>query len=131
MPGYGRTDEEWAALEAARWDFLVRQSGLQRTTSYSEMNTVLARRSGVREFDFHLDTERHTMGELLEQLSERSYGEAGLLISVLVQFLNENDPGSGFYRLAQRKKLLSSGSSRDQTLAFPVEHVKAVHSHAW
>lgn len=131
MSRYGRADEEWAALEAAGWDFLAGQSGLQRTTSYTEMNTVLARRTEVRAFDFDLDGERHAMGELLEQLSERSYGKAGLLISVLVQFLNENDAGAGFYRLAQRKKLLGPNASRDQKLSFWVEHVKAVHSHPW
>jgi hypothetical protein len=32
------------------------------------MNTVLARRAGVREFDFDLDGERRAMGELLGSL---------------------------------------------------------------
>ncbi len=40
------------------------------------------------------------MGELLGQLSERSFGQARLLISVLVQYLNANDAGPGFYELA-------------------------------
>jgi hypothetical protein len=39
---YGRTDEEWDALQAAGWEFLVSQARLQRTTSYTETNTVLA-----------------------------------------------------------------------------------------
>ncbi|MGH2506527.1 MAG: hypothetical protein ACRDHZ_03790, partial [Ktedonobacteraceae bacterium] len=43
--------------------------------------------AGVREFDFGLDGERHAMGELLGQLSERSFTQAGLLISVLAQYL--------------------------------------------
>jgi hypothetical protein len=50
MSRYGRTDEDWAALKAAGWEFLVSQARLQRTTSYTEMNTVLTRRTGVREF---------------------------------------------------------------------------------
>jgi len=84
------------------WEFLVSQARLQRTTSYTEMSTVLARRTGVREFDFGLDGERRAMGELLGQLFERSFGQARLLISVLVQYLNANDAGPGFYDLAQR-----------------------------
>jgi hypothetical protein len=128
---YGRTDEEWEQLENAGWEFLSEQVRLQRTTSYTEMNTVLARRTGVREFNFDLDGERRAMGELLGQLSERSFGETRLLISVLVQYLNANDAGSGFYQLAQRKKLLRPRPSQDEKLTFWVGHVNAVHAHPW
>jgi len=114
---YGRSTAEWDALEAAGWEFLVSQARLQRTTSYTEMNTVLARRTGIRGFDFNLDGERHAMGELLGQLSERSFGEASLLISVLVQYLSANDAGPGFYQLAQRKSC--SGRTRPRTRSWP------------
>jgi hypothetical protein len=75
----------------------------------------------VREFDFYLDGERHAMGELLGQLSERSFAQAGLLISVLVQYLNANDAGPGFHELAQRKKVLRprSLSGRETDLLDP------------
>jgi hypothetical protein len=46
---------------------LLAKARLIRTTSYTEMNTVLGRRAGVREFDFDLDGERRAMGELLGQ----------------------------------------------------------------
>lgn len=131
MSRYGRSTADWAALEAAGWEFLVSQARLQRTTSYTEMNTVLARRTGVREFDFDLDGERHAMGELLGQLSERSFGKARLLISVLVQYLNANDAGPGFYQLAQRKGLLRSRASADERLAFWVRQLNAVYAHTW
>ena len=131
MSRYGRRDEEWDALEAAGWEFLTAQAHLERTTSYTEMNTVLARRTGVREFNFELDGERHAMGELLRQLSERSFSQAGLLISVLVQYLNANDAGPGFYDLAQRKKLLRPHPSQDEKLIFWVGHVNAVNAHHW
>jgi hypothetical protein len=42
-------------MERAGWEFLIAQARLERTTSYTETNTVLARRTGVREFDFDLD----------------------------------------------------------------------------
>ena len=63
MSRYGREDNEWDALAAAGWEFLIAQARLELTTSYTEMNTVLARRTGVREFNFDLDGERHAMGE--------------------------------------------------------------------
>lgn len=37
-------------LEAAGWEFLVSQGPLGRTTSYTEVNTVLARRTGILRF---------------------------------------------------------------------------------
>jgi hypothetical protein len=128
---YGRTVAEWEALETAGWEFLVSQARLGRTTSYTEMNAVLARRTGVREFDFDLDGERHAMGELLGQLSERSFGQARLLISVLVQYLSANDAGQGFYDLAARKHLLRPRPSQDEKLTFWVQHVNAVCAYAW
>jgi hypothetical protein len=75
MSHHGRSVVEWEQLEAAGWEFLVTQARLQRTTSYTEMNTVLTRRTGVREFDFDLDGERRAMGELLGQISERTSSE--------------------------------------------------------
>jgi hypothetical protein len=131
MERYGRTGAEREALEAAGWEFLVSQARLGRTTSYTEMNTVLSRRIGVREFDFDLDGERRAMGELLGQLSERSLGQARLLISVVVQYLNANDAGQGFYDLATRKHLLRARPSQDEKLTFWVLHVKAVCAYAW
>jgi hypothetical protein len=107
------------------------QARLGRTTSYIEVNTVLSRRTGVREFDFDLDGERHAMGELLGQLPERSFGLARLVISVLVQYLNANDAGPGFYDLATRKHLLRPRPSPDEKLTFWVQHVKAVCAYPW
>lgn len=131
MLHYGRSVVEWAEPQAAGWDFLVTQARLRRTTSYTEMNTVLTRRTGVREFHFDLDGERRAMGELLGEISERSFQQAQLLISVLVQYLTANDAGPGFYQLAQRKKLLRTHPSQNEKLIFWVEHVKAVHAYGW
>jgi hypothetical protein len=125
---YGREDDEWTALEDAGWEFLTARARLERPTFYTEMNTVLARRTGVRAFNFDLDGERRAMGELLGQLSERSFAQADLLISVLVHYLDANDAGPGFYELARRKGLLPPGTDR---LAFWVGHVKAVCAYPW
>jgi hypothetical protein len=71
------------------------------------------------------------MGELLGQLSERSFSQARLLISVLVQYLNANDAGPGFYDLATRKHLLRRRTSQDEKLTFWVQHLNAVCAYAW
>lgn len=75
MSRHEREDHEWDAPAAAGWGFLTAQARLERTTSYTEMNAVPARRTGTHEFDFSLDGERHAMGELLGELSERSFAQ--------------------------------------------------------
>lgn len=60
-----------------------------------------------------------------------SFGQARLLISVLVQYLNANDAGPGFYDLAARKHLLRARPSQDERLTFWVQHVNAVSAYAW
>jgi hypothetical protein len=131
MTHYGRSADEWAALEDAGWEFLVSQARLRQPTSYSEMNEVLAQRTGVRKFDFNLDSERAAMGELLGWLSERSITEANVMISALVHYLGGNDAGSGFYHLAQEKALLQAPASADQKLTFWIGQIKACYDHAW
>ncbi len=68
---------------------------------------------------------------MLGHLSERSFAQAGLLISVLVQYLNANHAGPGFYELASRKRLLRPRKSQDEKLVFWVGHVNAVVAHRW
>lgn len=54
-----------------------------------------------------------------------------LLISILVQYLNANDAGLGFYDLATRKHLLRARPSRDEKLTFWVQHVNVVCAYVW
>jgi hypothetical protein len=79
---------------------------MQRTTSYTEFNAALINRTKTAGFNFDLDADRAVIGELLGQISEGTFAEAGgLLISALVQYLDANDAGSGFYALAKIKGL--------------------------
>jgi hypothetical protein len=76
-------------------------------TSYTEMNQALVQRTGLRRFDFDQESERAAMGHLLGQISEREYPRTALLISAFVHYLDANEAGPGFYRLAQKKDLIS------------------------
>jgi hypothetical protein len=69
------------------------------------------------------------MGYLLGQISEHEYPRTGLLISALVHYLDANDAGPGFYKLAQKKNLIPLGASRSAQWEFWVKHVGQVH--AW
>jgi hypothetical protein len=125
---YGRDDDEWSTLIEAGIEFLRERGEMERTTSYTEFNVALARRTGKRQFDFNLDSERAAIGHLLEQISEAAYDSCGgLLLSALVQYLDSNDAGPGFYSLAQRKgaKIPRTASARYE---FWLDQVKQLHA---
>jgi hypothetical protein len=123
---YGRDEEEWNELEDAGLEFLLERARLERVTSYTETNTVLAQRTGHRRFDFDQESERAAMGYLLGRISDREVGRTGVLISALVNYLDANDAGPGFYKLAQAKGLLLPGQSRARQWEFWATHVGEV-----
>ena len=124
---YGRSGEEWATLADVVKAFLLERAALRQTTSYTELNVVLSQRTQFTGFDFALDRERAALGELLGQVSENAADETGgLLISALVQYLNANDAGPGFYSLA-RSRGLPVPSRPDDRQLFWASHVHALH----
>ena len=128
MERYGRSAVEWARLTEVGMEFLVERARMGRTTSYTEFNAALVNRTGTAGFDFSLDTERAAVGELLGEISEQAFAETGgLLISALVQYLDANDAGSGFYVLARRKGF--DVPPRADRVLFWAGHVKALHQH--
>jgi len=127
MTRYGRTDAEWQSLTDAGLGFLIDRARLGKVTSYTELNTVLANRTGVRPFDFDRADERAAMGELLGAIVDRNRPQTGLMISALVHYLNENDAGAGFYSFAQELGLLSKTASADERLSFWVGQVDGLH----
>jgi hypothetical protein len=92
----------------------------------ASMNTVLAQRTGCRPFDFDQDSERAAMGELLGRISDREFPRTGVLISAIVNYLDANDAGPGFYRLAQRHQIISPGVPRQRQWEFWAAHVGQV-----
>lgn len=124
---YGRSDEAWDQLVNAGLKFLVERAQLRKVTTYTEMNSVLARRTGLPSFDFEQADERAAMGHLLGLIVERDYPESGLMISALVHYLGANDAGPGFYTLAQQLGLLPKGSSATVKLEFWIRQVNSLH----
>ncbi|MEU8236421.1 hypothetical protein AB0C12_43090 [Actinoplanes sp. NPDC048967] len=129
MAGYGRTEEEWDDLTSAGLAFLVERARLEKTTTYTELDTTLRRRTGIRGFDFEQDSERAAMGHLLGLIVERNRPTTGLLISALVQYLNINDAGPGFYALAADLGLLPHRSSATVKQAFWVGQLNALYAY--
>lgn len=69
------------------------------------------RQTGLRGFDFDMQADRTAMGHLLGLIvQERNRPVTGLMISALVIYLDGNDAGTGFYKLAQDLGELPPGS---------------------
>lgn len=75
----GRGDEECLQLVRAATAFLEDQARLQRTTSYTELNTVLGQRTQVRPFDFDRQDERAAMGSLLGDVTADTFSKIAAL----------------------------------------------------
>ncbi|MEU9799698.1 hypothetical protein [Streptomyces sp. NPDC051000] len=124
---YGRSDDAWDRLIDAGLKFLVERAELRKVTTYTELNSVLTRRTGLPGFDFERADERAAMGHLLGLVVERDYPESKLMISALVHYLGANDAGPGFYALAQHLGLLPKGSPAMAKLEFWIGQVNSLH----
>ncbi|CAM5572161.1 hypothetical protein OG810_25525 [Streptomyces sp. NBC_01693] len=131
MPGYGRADSEWELLVDTGRDFLVERAKLGKVTSYTELNVSLARRTGCRSFDFERADERAAMGHLLGLIVERDQESAPsdppLMLSALVNYLDANDAGPGFYQLAKELQLLPVSASKDEKFSFWIQQMKGLY----
>lgn len=128
---FGRDEADWDLLAAAGETFLVEQARLGRLTSYTELNTELEKRTGLRRFDFGLQADRTAMGHLLGLIVvEPNRPATNLMISALVVYLSGNDAGSGFYKLAQELGELPPGTlSARLKEQFWVRQVAALHAY--
>jgi hypothetical protein len=123
---YGRTENQWNELASVGLAFLIERAHLGRPTSYTEFSAVLAQRTGLHGFDFERPDERAGMGHLLGLIVELNRPLTGLMISALVNYLNENEPGPGFYAFAQELGLLRRGASDPERFDFWTEQVTAL-----
>jgi len=128
---FGRDQGDWDLLGETGEAFLIERARLGRLTSYTELNTVLERRTGLPRFDFELQADRTAMGHLLGLIVvERNRPVTGLMISALVIYLGGNDAGPGFYKLAQELGELPPGALASRVKeAFWAGQVKALHAY--
>ena len=93
MAYYGRDEADWELLTSEGLAYLEQVAAHRGDATYDTLNNELVRRTGLRSFDFNLDSERAAIGKLLEGISESSYAKTGVLVSALVHHLDSNDPG--------------------------------------
>jgi hypothetical protein len=126
---YGRDDATWSELTEAGQAFLTERARLRRTTSYTELNATLERRTGLPGFDFTHADERAAMGHLLYLVVMCDWPQTSLMLSALVLYLNGNDPGTGFYALAQELGMLPPRPSAEKKEKFWVDHLGDLYEH--
>lgn len=126
---YGRDEGTWDQLTETGMAFLVERAQLRKTTSYTELNAILRRRTGLPGFDFTRADERAAMGHLLYLIVMRTWPATKLMLSALVLYLNSNDPGTGFYSLARELELLPARASAQQKEEFWVTQVKELQKY--
>jgi hypothetical protein len=123
---YGRDETIWSQLTEAGLAFLIERVRLRKTTTYTELNATLERRTGLPGFDFTHADERAAMGHLLYLIVMRHWPETHLMLSALVLYLNSNDPGTGFYSLAQDLEMLPTKASVAKKEEFWVAQVEGL-----
>lgn len=126
---WGREESEWNELVHTTTEFLAEQARGRDYTTYTELNSVLQRRTGARPFDFAKDGDRAAMGALLGEVARTQLPSVGALVSSIVLYLHENDAGGGFYRLAIELKLLAPKPTPDQKLAFWSRQMNATYDY--
>ena len=129
MSVIGRSEEEAETLVGAGHHFLEERAKLGKLSSYTEMNATLERRTGLRGFDFSMESERTAMGQVLGIITEQDIPTSGVMLSSLVSYLDQNDAGPGFYKLATRLGLLPAKASAEVRLDFWAIQVARVHDH--
>ena len=128
----GRTEEEWENLVVAAIDVLTQ---LGRTygekITYSELNQLLAARTGQPEFDLRVQSGRDAVSLLVAAVNDRTAPEIEAaighraLLSALVWLKGANDPSGGFYTYAMQHGLLSN-KSREAKDEFLIRQLKLV-----
>ena len=133
MSAYGRDENEWDQLTESGRKFLVERARLRKVTTYTELNSILARRTGHRGFDFERAHERAPMGHLLGLIVLRHHehdpATSRLMLSALVHYLGADDAGSGFYELAKQLDLLPKKASKADKEEFWISQVNALYDH--
>ena len=105
---------------------LERVAATRGLTNYTDLNRALADATGRAPFDFSLERDRVAVGAVLGAVVDRTYDDVGAMLSALVKYMHDNDPGAGFYKLAEQRGWMLRGHDR---MTFWTTEVKNVHDY--
>lgn len=123
---YGRNNDEWKRIVDDAVTFLTEQAWSKHITSYSDLNSALAHQGHIS-FNFGMERGHAAVGVVLGETLKRTIDESGVVLSAIVSYVGQNDPGPGFYSFANQLGLLPDTATADERLAFWARQVEAVH----
>lgn len=124
---YGRTIDEWEEIRDAAERFLISVAEKAGMTDYSSLNRIISEQTGLRPFDFGLESERAAIGRMLGEISVKTNADQGVMLSALVTHRGSNDEGAGFYKLAAELGKMPKKPTEDEKLQALVSLTKEVH----
>lgn len=124
---YGRTSDEWEEMRDAAEKFLISVAEKAGMTDYSSLNRAISEQTGLKPFDYGLESERAAIGRMLGEISIKSNLNQGVMLSALVTHRHSNDEGAGFYRLAAELGRMPRKPTEDEKLQALVSLTKEVH----
>lgn len=125
---YGRTSNEWEEMRDAAEKFLISVAKKAGMTDYSSLNRAISEQTGLKPFDYGLESERAAIGRMLGEISIKSNLNQGVMLSALVTHRHSNDEGAGFYRLAAELGRMPRKPTEDEKLQALVSLTKEVHT---
>lgn len=123
---YGRADTDWEDLIQAGLHILQGVATRKSSLSYSQLNVELADSTGQSAFNFTSPDGVAGISRLLADIGKRGLEtHSGVLLTSIVTGKHSNEPGSGFYALAESTRLFTPGTDK---VMFWVEQMNATHA---
>jgi hypothetical protein len=123
---YGRTDDEWDTLVSYAKPIAERLAANEDLTDYTGLNLDLAQQLGRVPFDFSLERDRVAVGAVLAEVVLQTHDRVKAMLSAVVKYMHDHDPGPGFYRFAERQHWMARGEDH---LTFWSKEVDKLYNH--
>lgn len=109
--------------------FLISVAEKASMTGYSSSNLVISEQTGLKRFDYGLESERAAIGRMLGEISIKTNADQGVMLSALVTHRGSNDEGARFYKVAAELGKMPRKPTEDEKLRALVSLTKEVHLH--
>jgi hypothetical protein len=123
---YVRNDDEWDSLVSYTLPIVERLATNEDLTDYTGLNLELADQLGHVPFDFSLERDRVAVGAVLADVVLETHARVNAMLSAVVKYMHDNDPGPGFYRFAESRHWMARGEDH---LTFWSNEVKKLYDH--
>jgi len=105
------------------YDELINLAQTQRVAAYSDVSRLVGLNMGIEDH-------RNQIAILLSEIARHEYeNERPMLTSLIVHRGNDNNPGEGFFSIAEEFGLFDGSRDQILRLTFWANQVRLVHNH--